>query len=138
MIRIYRVNILLVKLTCAKYSQYVCYTCFFFLNIYKIDPETWSMGRLFSYFKRNLRQFTHLVRTGQFDKIFRPGRFSPNPINNAEKILDFGADVFYNFANSTKQRYVSNAIYIMCHLNIGNIIKYFWSLNMHNSFFSNV
>ena len=84
----------------------------FLTSFTKSDPRTWSPRTVFNYYKRNLQRFTHLVRTGELDKIFRPGRFSPYPVNNIEKLLDFGADHFGSFANKTKQRSVIVIVYV--------------------------
>ena len=82
-------------------------------HINKLDPRTWSLAKLFDYYKRNLRRFTHLVRTGQLDKIFRPGRFTQYPVNNAEKLLNFGKVHFGGFVNGTKEGYAVGDILVV-------------------------
>ena len=58
---------------------------FFFFK----ERSLWSVPDVSDYYKRNLRRFTHLIRTGELDRLIRPGKFSTYPVNNIEKILRF-------------------------------------------------
>ena len=58
----------------------------------------------YNYYKNNLKRFTKLVRTGEFEKIFHPGRFSTEPQNNIEQILEFQDKHFGNMINATLSR----------------------------------
>ena len=57
-----------------------------------------------SYYKQNLLRFTKMVYKGEFEKLFRPGKFLTEPPNNLEKILRFGDANFGGIINATKSR----------------------------------
>ena len=42
------------------------------------------MKRIYKYYAKNLGRFAHLVRSGEFQKIFLPSRFSSEQANNLE------------------------------------------------------
>ena len=56
------------------------------------------------YYKRNIRRFTKMVVEGEFEKLFRPGKFLTEPPNNLEKILRFNDANFGGIVNVTKNR----------------------------------
>ena len=65
----------------------------------RIYGQFWEV---FKYYKRNLRRFTAMVREGEFEKLFRPGKFSTEPPNNLELILRLTDKHFGGIVNSTK------------------------------------
>ena len=65
----------------------------------RIYGQFWEV---FKYYKRNLRRFSAMVRKGEFEKLFRPGKFSTEPPNNLELILRLTDKHFGGIVNSTK------------------------------------
>ena len=68
-----------------------------------IDPST-PAREIFNYYTRNLRRITSMMQSGQLDKLLQPGKFSTEPPNNLELLLQYTDAHFGGLINSTKNK----------------------------------
>ena len=91
-----------------EYFEFTPFKRYFILSEHKmlLEPSTLyhPFYDTFNYYKNNLKRFTKLVRTGELEKIFHPSRFSTEPQNNIEQILEFQDKYFGNMINATLSR----------------------------------
>ena len=64
------------------------------------DPSTPAL-EMFQHYRYNFRRFTRYIKDGEFDKLLRPGKFSTEPPNNLELILNYKNDRFEGIINTT-------------------------------------
>ena len=96
------------KLQVGVYIGYLSVYIFFYSQTYSAsyfeEPSLWSLNKVFRYYKRNLRRFSYLLRSGELNQIIRPGKFSTQPVNNIEKILRFKDVHFEGIINATSHK----------------------------------